>query len=136
MIKVEKLATQPIKGHSNVVFASKQDADEKDMSRAIGRFDDKRREIALLTGTTLGNKYKALIDSGFQLFLKRDNRNNFYIAQVEDAINHLKPSSYSDFSMQESMKDNSNKESDITESILTRSGIQIRGQQERMSYVY
>ncbi|MCF5844239.1 hypothetical protein [Aeromonas veronii] len=106
MIKVEKLTTQPIKGHSNVVFASKQDADEKDMSRAIGRFDDKRREIALLTGTTLGNKYKALIDSGFQLFLKRDNRNNFYIAQVEDAINHLKPSSYSDFSMQESMKDN------------------------------
>ncbi|WP_052690438.1 hypothetical protein [Vibrio vulnificus] len=106
MIKVEKLTTQPIQGHNNVVFANKQDADEKDMSRAIGRFDDKKRAIALLAGTRTGDKYKALFNSGFELFLKRDDRNNFYIAQVQDAIKHLKPSSYSDFSMQESMEDN------------------------------
>ncbi|HGS4883719.1 TPA: hypothetical protein ACMDRT_001571 [Vibrio parahaemolyticus] len=104
MIKVEKLTTQPIQGHSAVVFANKQDAEEKDMSQAIGRFDEKRRAIALLTGTALGNKYKALIDNGFQIFLNKDDRNNFYITQVQDAIESLKSGLYS-LAMQESIRD-------------------------------
>lgn len=105
MIKVEKhtdrLKINPT--HWNVVFASKQDSDTKDMSKAIGRFDETRREINLLN-TELGSKYKALMDGGFQVFLNKDARDNYYIAQVEDAIEHLKKGSYSDFAMQESIE--------------------------------
>jgi hypothetical protein len=104
MIKVEKLTDKMSPSHYSVVFASKQDSDNKDMSKAVGRFDEQRRAIALLN-TELGKKYKALMDGGFQVFLNKDIRDNFYITQVEDAIEHLKKGSYSDFAMQESIED-------------------------------
>lgn len=105
MIKVEKVTTNPIVGHNAVVFANKQDSDNKDMSNAIGRYDNKRREIAFLDGTTLGKKYKALADAGFQLFIEPDARNNFYIVQVHDAISKLNKGSYADFALKESIED-------------------------------
>lgn len=105
MIKVEKVTTNPIVGHSAVVFKDKQDSDSKNMANAIGRYDNKRREIAFLDGTILGKQYKALSDAGFQIYIEPDERNNFYIVQVHDAINKLAKSSYADFALKESIED-------------------------------
>ncbi|EMC8460727.1 hypothetical protein K6754_23830 [Vibrio alginolyticus] len=88
MIKVEHQTPEMTPGHDAVVFASKQDADSQNLQKAIGRFDAPRRSIAFLKGTPQGDKYSALHNSGFKLFLTQDERNNFYINQIVDAIKH------------------------------------------------
>ncbi|GAB7224770.1 hypothetical protein VoSk93_39890 [Vibrio owensii] len=85
MIKVEQQIDSIAPEHTRVVFASKKDSDDKDLSKAIGRFDEQRRAIALLKGTKLGDKYKALMDGGFQVYLAKDDRNNYYVTDLLDS---------------------------------------------------
>ncbi|MEZ8966370.1 hypothetical protein AB6E53_06720 [Vibrio breoganii] len=85
-MKVEQQSQNITPAHDGVVFANKQDADKKDMSKAIGRFDAPRRSIVFVKDNGLGTKYKALADNGFQIHLAKDDRNNYFITDLLDNI--------------------------------------------------
>ncbi|WP_274020000.1 hypothetical protein [Vibrio parahaemolyticus] len=73
--------------HQNVVFVDKQSANERDMTRAIARFDEDSGSIAFLDDKGLGNKYKSLFESGFGLHVNKTDKGAFYVASVDDVIN-------------------------------------------------
>ncbi|MBE4278851.1 hypothetical protein CGJ43_00060 [Vibrio parahaemolyticus] len=98
-MRVEHTTNTIKPSHTGLVFANKQDADKKDLSNVVGRFDEKRREIALLDGTQAGDKYRALINAGLQMYLQKDDRNNYYITNLLDNINSMTKTdkSFSDY---------------------------------------
>ncbi|OEE60124.1 hypothetical protein [Vibrio splendidus] len=85
-MKVEQQSQNITPAHAGVVFANKQDADKRDMSKAIGRFDAPRRSIVFVKDNGLGTKYKALADNGFQIHLAKDDRKNYFITDLLDNI--------------------------------------------------
>ncbi|HCG9752630.1 TPA: hypothetical protein NKQ52_005063 [Vibrio parahaemolyticus] len=94
-MKVEHTTNTITPSHTGLVFASKKEADQKDLSNVVGRFDEKRREIALLDGTRAGDKYRALINAGLQVHLAKDDRNNYYITGLLDNISSMAKSNKS-----------------------------------------
>ncbi|HFQ4938121.1 TPA: hypothetical protein ACGUTZ_000547 [Vibrio vulnificus] len=97
-MKVEHTTNTIKPSHTGLVFASKKEADQKDLSNVVGRFDEKRREIALLDGTRAGDKYRALINAGLQIHLQKDDRNNYYITNLLDNISSMAKTDNKSFS--------------------------------------
>ena len=85
-MKVEQQTNEITPAHSGVVFLNKEASDKKDMQNTIGRFDETRKAIAFLKGTPNGDKWKALMDGGFQIHLAKDDRNNYFITDLLDNI--------------------------------------------------
>ena len=96
MIKVEQQITKTSPAHSGVVFLNKEASDKKDMSDTVGRFDETRKAIAFLSGTPNGNKWKALMDGGFQIHLARDKDGNYYITDLIDNLSDVQQYTESD----------------------------------------
>ncbi|MFS1420513.1 hypothetical protein BCU26_016705 [Vibrio splendidus] len=85
-MKVEQQTNEITPAHNGVVFLNKEASDKKDLQNTIGRFDETRKAIAFLKGTPNGDKWKALMDGGFQIHLAKDDRNNYYVTDLLDTI--------------------------------------------------
>ncbi|MEZ8168150.1 hypothetical protein A152_0012600 [Vibrio tasmaniensis 1F-187] len=85
-MKVEQHTAQMTPTHDQIVFANEHDAKQRDLSKAIGRFDAPRKSIIFVDDNSIGTKYKALMDNGFQIHLAKDDRNNYYITDLLDNI--------------------------------------------------
>ncbi|WP_210472616.1 hypothetical protein [Vibrio crassostreae] len=85
-MKVEQQTDALKPTHDKVVFASKEDAQKKDLTRCIGRFDEPRKSIVFIDDNGVGTKYKALMQNGLQIHLAKDDRNNYYITDLIDNI--------------------------------------------------
>ncbi|ELP6122756.1 phage tail tape measure protein [Vibrio vulnificus] len=85
-MKVEQQTNEITPSHKGVVFANEQTAKQKDMTQAIGRFDEPRRSIVFINDNGLGTKYKALMSNGMALHLTKDDRNNYYVTDLLDNI--------------------------------------------------
>ncbi|PMG45664.1 hypothetical protein BCU90_17525 [Vibrio lentus] len=71
--------------HTDVVFESRQSAEQRDMTKTIGRFNSSTSEMAFLEDKGLGVKYRALFESGFGLNLGSVN-GALYVADINDVI--------------------------------------------------
>lgn len=71
--------------HTDVVFENKEAAQQRNMIRTIGRFNEDESSIAFLEDKGLGAKYKALFESGFGLHIEKIN-NALYVADINDVI--------------------------------------------------
>lgn len=71
--------------HTDVVFENKEAAQQRNMIRTIGRFNESESSIAFLEDNGIGTKYKALFESGFGLHIEKIN-NALYVADINDVI--------------------------------------------------
>ncbi|WP_299694890.1 hypothetical protein [uncultured Vibrio sp.] len=71
--------------HTDVVFACRESALQRNMLKTLGRFAEGSGSIAFLEDKGLGAKYKALFESGFGLHIEKIN-NALYVADINDVI--------------------------------------------------
>ncbi|MFA0350111.1 hypothetical protein AB4486_24775, partial [Vibrio sp. 10N.222.55.C6] len=72
--------------HTDVVFENRQSAEQRDITRTIGRFNSSTSEMAFLEdGYGLGVKYCAMFRSGFGMHLESVN-GALYVSDINDVI--------------------------------------------------
>ncbi|MFA0516822.1 hypothetical protein AB4501_07435 [Vibrio sp. 10N.222.55.E8] len=71
--------------HTDVVYENRTSAEQRDMTKTIGRFNSSTSEMAFLEDKGLGVKYRALFESGFGLNLGSVN-GALYVADINDVI--------------------------------------------------
>ncbi|MFA0330737.1 hypothetical protein AB4526_16930 [Vibrio cyclitrophicus] len=74
--------------HTDVVFDNRQSAEQRDMTKTIGRFNEQKSEIAFLEDKGLGVKYRALFNSGFGLNLESVN-GALYVSDINNVMESL-----------------------------------------------
>ena len=73
---------RPIASHSNLLFWGADACNKRDLSKAVGRYDEKSNELYLAGEDDLTRKIKKLVDIGVNFKVHKHKNSNYFIADT------------------------------------------------------